>query len=258
MSSILTTERIGISFGGLEVLRDLSINVEKNKITALIGPNGAGKTTLFNLLTGLDVPSNGRILFDGSVLNNKPMYKIACLGLIRSFQEVRVLRELTVLDNILIALRDRGSENLLQSIIFRKKTRIQTARLTEQAMSLLYDVDLDKNAKDLAANLSYGQTKLLEITRLRAMNPKMLLLDEPASGLNPKMLNKIRDLLLRMKETGITIFFIEHNISFVMTIADWVFVLDRGEKIYEGLASGLMNDKRVVEAYLGKRLTESL
>lgn len=258
MSFILTANGIGINFGGLEVLRGVSINVEKKKVTALIGPNGAGKTTLFNILTGLDIPSKGKILFDGSVLNNQPIYKIAGLGLMRSFQEVRVLRELTVLENILIALRDKRSENLLHSVFLRKKIRDENARLIEKAMSLLYDVDLKKNANDLASTLSYGQTKLLEITRLRAMKPKMLLLDEPASGLNPEMLNKIRELLLGMKEAGITIFFIEHNMSFVMTLADRVFVLDRGEKIYEGLASGLMHDKTVVDAYLGKRSTESI
>ena len=258
MSFILTTDAVDMHFGGLEVLKKLSLNIEEKKITALIGPNGAGKTTFFDILTGLATPTGGKVLFDGRILNKEPMHTIAGLGLMRSFQEVRVLRELTVLENVLFALRDNRSETLLHSVFLRKKIREETARLTEEALSLLRDVNLAQKANELALDLSYGQAKLLEITRLRALRPRILLLDEPASGLNPEMLNNIRMLLLAMKKAGTTIFFIEHNMSFVLNLADWVFVLDRGEKIYEGLASGLMHDKKVVDAYLGKRLAESV
>jgi len=249
---LLQTFSLNKHFGGLDVIRNLSMDIEKGKITALIGPNGAGKTTLFNILTGFFKPSSGDVVFDGRSIIDMEPHKIANLGIVRSFQEVRLIMELTLLENVMIALRDAKSETFLSATIFRKRQKIREVFLRDQAIKMLEEVGLKEKVLERASNLSYGQAKLLEITRVRAKKPKLLLLDEPAAGLSSHMLDKVSKQLLTMRDNGITIFFIEHNIPFVIGIADKAIVLNKGEKIFEGKPSGLMNDLRVREAYLGK------
>jgi branched-chain amino acid transport system ATP-binding protein len=250
---LLQTNSLSASFSGLAALTGLSLTIQKEKITALIGPNGAGKTTLFNLITGYISPTAGEVLFLGRTITREASYRIARLGMVRTFQDVRILRNLSVIDNVIMALRDKRHECLFSAIFLRKSIKYEEQQLREKALILLKEVELDTKANEPASNLSYGQAKLLEITRVRAMKPQLLLLDEPASGLNPVMLEEVKTLLLTMNREGISIFLIEHNMPFVFDIAESVIVLDRGMKIFEGTPAETMKSSKVIEAYIGKQ-----
>jgi len=250
-SPLLQTRALSVNFDGLNALNNVDVSIEGDSITALIGPNGAGKTTLFNVISGFLPATTGTIDFKNEKIGGMPPHVIARLGIVRTFQDVRIFKHATVMENLLLALRSRNIENFIHATFLRKKVAIDTARLRSRALDLLDEVDLSLYADELASSLSYGQAKLLEITRARAMNPALVLLDEPASGLNLVMLDKIRQLLVTMKKQGICILLVEHNMPFVFGIADKIIVLDKGCKISEGTAEEVRVDRGVISAYLG-------
>ncbi|MBM4305210.1 MAG: ABC transporter ATP-binding protein [Deltaproteobacteria bacterium] len=240
------------NFDGIEAVKSFELKLIPGKITALIGPNGAGKTTLFNLITGFLPPTGGRVYWKEQEISYRPPYEIARLGISRTFQEVKLFRTLTVMDNLLISKRKGKHEGLWSVLCHRKEFRKLAQQHSLELLDELNLLNLSDKANALSSDLSYGQSKLVEICRATAAKPDLLLLDEPVAGLNPVMVDNINTLLKRlMKNVGVTIFLIEHNIPFVFEVADWVIVMDHGEKIAEGVPEEIRNNPRVIEAYLG-------
>ena len=250
MASVLEVKNLYKDFGGIKAVDGCSFKVERGKITALIGPNGAGKTTVFNLITGFNTPDTGDIDFNGDSIIGKPIYKIANEGISRTFQLIRIFPKMGVLENVMIAEKDQN-ENFWHGLLMLPKMRKREKEVEEKALELLKFVGLQDKKNELASDLSYGQQKLLEIARALANNPDLLLLDEPAAGVNPMMLKKIKELLLNLKKEGKTILLIEHNMNFVMDISDKVIVLDHGEEIAVGEPAIIRKNKKVLDAYLG-------
>lgn len=239
-------------FNGIIAVNDLDLDLIPGKITALIGPNGAGKTTLFNLITGFVSPTKGQICWNGNDITGKLPHTISRKGISRTFQEVKLFRSLSVMDNLLIAKRRGRCEGLWDALFRRNMTDKTTKQDCLEIIPSLSALGLTVKSDVPAAELSYGQSKLIEITRAMQTKPDILLLDEPVAGLNPVMIETIQTLLKQyIAETQKTIFIIEHNMPFVFSFADWVFVMDHGKKISEGSPETVRNDKNVIEAYLG-------
>ncbi len=247
--NIIRVQNLHKSFGGLQAIDHCSFSVERNSITGLIGPNGAGKTTMFDLLNGLMFPDEGHVFIKDRNVTRWPTHKRARLGLARTFQAIRVFPELTALENIMVAFREHP-EKLYQSFLPFKKKRQQ---LEEKAMGFLHKVGISEKAHLLARDLSYGQQKLLEIARCMATDADIFLLDEPAAGVNPTLLNKIKTLVLDLHKQGKTLLIVEHNMPFLMSIAHTVIVLDFGKELAVGKPEEIQNNPRVLEAYLGKK-----
>lgn len=248
---MLVLKGLSKSFGGIRAVSDFSAQVEKNRITGLIGPNGSGKTTLFNLITGFIKLDQGEIFFKGERINGLRPYEIATRGMIRTFQLSRLFPKMTVLENLLLAPQSQKGERLWALCLERSKVRVEETQNLERALSMLEGIGLSSLKDEFAENLSYGQQRLLEMTRLLMADPEMILLDEPTAGINPLMIRKLMDLILKMKALGKTFFIIEHNMDVIIECCDWVFVLDHGEKFSEGTPKEIQKDPRVIEAYLG-------
>ncbi|KXT78478.1 ABC transporter ATP-binding protein [Streptococcus sp. DD13] len=250
--ALLEVKKLTKHFGGLTAVSDVSMELNEGELVGLIGPNGAGKTTLFNLLTGVYVPSEGTVTLDGAVLNGKSPYKIASLGLSRTFQNIRLFKDMTVLENVLIGMANHHSSHVLSSL-FRLPTYYKSEeKLREKALELLSIFHLDGEAETLAKNLAYGQQRHLEIVRALATEPKILFLDEPAAGMNPQETAELTQLIRRIKdEFGITIILIEHDMNLVMDVTERIYVLEYGRLIAHGTPEEIRKDKRVIEAYLG-------
>ena len=244
---------ISMHFGGLIAVDQVSMHVEKGEIVSLIGPNGAGKTTVFNLLTGLAEPTSGQIIFNGERIDGKLPYEITSMGVARTFQNIRLFNNLTVLENVKTAFHSRHGYPLLDAI-----TRLGSFRRTEdvvadKAMRLLNLFGLDGKAYEIASSLPYGMQRRLEIARALATEPKLLLLDEPAAGMNPQETKELQELIYWLRDRfGLTILLIEHDMSLVMNLCERIVVLDYGEKIAEGKPDEIRHNKRVIEAYLGE------
>ncbi len=249
-AALLRVAGLTKSFQGIQAVKDFSFTVAQGGITALIGPNGAGKTTVFNLLTGFLVPDAGAIDFRGTSLVALAPHRIARLGLARTFQTIRLFPKMTVLENVLLAMPDQN-ERLDHALAMTPAMRRAEDSCRREALQWLRLVDLHGKANEEAGNLSFGQQKLLEIAKALATKPALLLLDEPAAGVNLTMLARIGGLIRDLRAQGITILFIEHNMDFVMTLADTVVVLDYGEGIAIGTPSEVRSSPRVIEAYLG-------
>ncbi len=253
MTPILELDKATIKFGGLTAVNEVSFSLEKGDLFGLIGPNGAGKTTCFNMITGVYKPTGGRILFNGADISGTPSNKIAKLGICRTFQNIRLYPELTVLENVVVGAFLRHQTGLLSALAYLPPAIKETSRLQKEAMELLAIVDLDDVASARSADLPYGKQRRLEIARAMATQPSLLLLDEPAAGMNPfekddlsKVVRRIRD------EFEKTILLIEHDMRFVMGICERIVVLDHGEEIAHGPPDEIRSNKRVIEAYLGE------
>ena len=250
--ALLDVKKLTKNFGGLTAVSDVTLELNEGELVGLIGPNGAGKTTLFNLLTGVYEPSEGTVTLDGHLLNGKAPYKIATLGLSRTFQNIRLFKDLTVLDNVLIAFGNHHKPHVLASFFRLPAFYKNEEELKAKALELLAIFDLDKEAETLAKNLAYGQQRRLEIVRALATEPKILFLDEPAAGMNPQETAELTALIRRIKnEFNITIMLIEHDMSLVMEVTERIYVLEYGRLIAHGTPAEIKNDKRVIEAYLG-------
>lgn len=250
--AILEVKNLSKHFGGLTAVGDVSMELYEGELVGLIGPNGAGKTTLFNLLTGVYVPSEGTITLDGTLLNKKTPYQIASLGLSRTFQNIRLFKDMTVLDNVLIGIANQEKPHLLSSLLRLPYYYRSEAELKEKALQLLAIFDLDGEANTLARNLPYGQQRRLEIVRALATKPKILFLDEPAAGMNPQETAELTSLIRHIKDDfGITIILIEHDMSLVMEVTERIYVLEYGRLIAHGKPDDIKKNKRVIEAYLG-------
>ena len=271
---VLTMEHVTMQFGGVVAVNDLSMEVKQGKIVALIGPNGAGKTTAFNTITGVYEPTNGRISFMGqpmvenypqgkmkkayagehnglytNVLNPTPD-KITQLGIARTFQNIRLFSSLSVFDNVLIAKHMRAKQNFL-SATFRLN-RKEEQRMREEAMALLEEQNLAHLKDEVAGSLPYGLQRRLEIARALATEPKLLLLDEPAAGMNPQETQELTDFIKEIRDKyHLTVFMIEHHMDLVMQISDRIYVLDFGKLIAHGTPTEVQNNQRVIDAYLG-------
>ena len=250
--ALLEVKKLTKHFGGLTAVGDVTMELETGELVGLIGPNGAGKTTLFNLLTGVYEPSEGSITLDDTLLNGKAPSKIAALGLSRTFQNIRLFKDMTVLENVLIAFGNHHKPHVFASFFRLPIFYKNEVTLKEKALKLLKIFNLDKDADTLAKNLPYGQQRRLEIVRALATEPKILFLDEPAAGMNPQETAELTQLIRQIKDDfKITIMLIEHDMSLVMEVTERVYVLEYGRLIAHGTPDEIKQNKRVIEAYLG-------
>ena len=249
--SLLALDDVTIRFGGLTAVDTLKLEVKQGEILALIGPNGAGKSTVFNLITGIYKPTQGKISLEGKSLAGIPTHKIAEMGITRTFQTIRLFSELSVLDNVKIGAHCRGKAGLFQAFTRLPGMKREEVELEEKSMEALEFLDLAAKWEEKAKNLSYGEQRRLEIARALVAKPKILLLDEPAAGMNPQEKVVLVEMIRRIRDTGITIFLVEHDMKLIMGISERIAVLDYGRKIAEGTPLEVRSNKAVIEAYLG-------
>lgn len=251
--AMLEVQSLGISFGGLRAVDGFDLKIEKGELYGLIGPNGAGKTTVFNLLTGVYKPTSGRVTLDGVNITGKSTIEINKAGIARTFQNIRLFNKLSVLDNVKAGLHNHYSYSTIEGILRLPKYHKVEKEMNEKAMELLKVFDLDGYANVLAANLPYGKQRKLEIARALATEPKLLLLDEPAAGMNPNETKELMDTIELIRDKfHVTILLIEHDMKLVSGICEYLYVLNFGMELAHGEPSVVLNDPRVVTAYLGE------
>ncbi|WP_432478686.1 ABC transporter ATP-binding protein [Nocardioides sp. GXQ0305] len=255
--SILVADDIVRQFGGLTAVDVQHVEIQRGVITALIGPNGAGKTTFFNLLTGFDRPDTGTWSFNGRGLNRVPAYKVARMGMVRTFQLTKVLAKLTVIENMRVGATGQRGESLM-SAMFAPLWRHQETANTEKADALLERFLLIKKREDFAGSLSGGQRKLLEMARALMADPELVMLDEPMAGVNPALKQSLLGHVKSLRDEGRTVLFVEHDMDMVRDISDWVIVMAQGQIVAEGPPDSVMSDQRVIDAYLGSHHGQDL
>ncbi|MGW2564063.1 ABC transporter ATP-binding protein [Streptomyces sp. NPDC001514] len=249
--TVLDARGVTMRFGGLTAVRSVDLTVNSGEIVGLIGPNGAGKTTFFNCLTGLYIPTEGEVRYKGTVLPPKS-FKVTAAGIARTFQNIRLFNNMTVLENVLVGRHTRTKEGLWSALLRGPGFHKAEAASRERAMELLEFVGLAPKAEHLARNLPYGEQRKLEIARALASEPGLLLLDEPTAGMNPQETRAAEELIFAIRDQGIAVLVIEHDMRFIMNLCDRVAVLVQGEKLIEGDSATVQSDERVIAAYLGE------
>jgi ABC-type branched-subunit amino acid transport system ATPase component len=248
---MLRLERVGRQFGGLAAVHDVSFDVQHGQILGLIGPNGAGKTTLLNLVSGLDRVSSGTIQFKGQPIHTQPAHRIAQMGIARTYQNIRLFGEMSVLENVVVGTHIQGKTGLLEALFMLPKYTAEEYRLRETAKRWVRQLGLAGFSSTLAGDLSYGDQRRVEIARALATNPSLLLLDEPSAGMNAAETARLGELILALRKDGLTILVIEHDMAFISQICDQVVVLNFGEVIAQGAPQEIKTNPSVIEAYLG-------
>ena len=255
MAELLKVDNVSMVFGGLRAVSNLSMHIDEGELIGLIGPNGAGKTTAFNMITGVYTPTEGKVYFNGQQSSGKKSYQVTQMGMARTFQNIRLFSELSVIDNVKIAYNMHVTYNLADAIIRDGKYLSEEEFITQKALDLLKIFHLEEEAHEVAKNLPYGKQRRLEIARALATEPKLLLLDEPAAGMNPQETKELMEMIRWIrKEFNLSILLIEHDMGLVMGVCERIYVLEYGMKIAEGTPDEIKHNTRVIEAYLGEEV----
>lgn len=255
MAELLKVDNVSMVFGGLRAVSNLSMHIDEGELIGLIGPNGAGKTTAFNMITGVYTPTEGKVYFNGQQSSGKKSYQVTQMGMARTFQNIRLFSELSVIDNVKIAYNMHVTYNLADAIVRDGKYLSEEEFITQKALDLLKIFHLEEEAHEVAENLPYGKQRRLEIARALATEPKLLLLDEPAAGMNPQETKELMEMIRWIrKEFNLSILLIEHDMGLVMGVCERIYVLEYGMKIAEGTPEEIKQNARVIEAYLGEEV----
>ena len=255
MAELLKVDNVSMVFGGLRAVSNLSMHIDEGELIGLIGPNGAGKTTAFNMITGVYTPTEGKVYFNGQQSSGKKSCQVTQMGMARTFQNIRLFSELSVIDNVKIAYNMHVTYNLADAIVRDGKYLSEEEFITQKALDLLKIFHLEEEAHEVAKNLPYGKQRRLEIARALATEPKLLLLDEPAAGMNPQETKELMEMIRWIrKEFNLSILLIEHDMGLVMGVCERIYVLEYGMKIAEGTPDEIKQNARVIEAYLGEEV----
>ncbi len=255
MAELLKVDNVSMVFGGLRAVSNLSMHIDEGELIGLIGPNGAGKTTAFNMITGVYTPTEGKVYFNGQQSSGKKSYQVTQMGMARTFQNIRLFSELSVIDNVKIAYNMHVTYNLADAIVRDGKYLSEEEFITQKALDLLKIFHLEQEAHEVAKNLPYGKQRRLEIARALATEPKLLLLDEPAAGMNPQETKELMEMIRWIrKKFNLSILLIEHDMGLVMGVCERIYVLEYGMKIAEGTPDEIKQNARVIEAYLGEEV----
>lgn len=255
MAELLKVDNVSMVFGGLRAVSNLSMHIDEGELIGLIGPNGAGKTTAFNMITGVYTPTEGKVYFNGQQSSGKKSYQVTQMGMARTFQNIRLFSELSVIDNVKIAYNMHVTYNLADAIVRDGKYLSEEEFITQKALDLLKIFHMEEEAHEVAKNLPYGKQRRLEIARALATEPKLLLLDEPAAGMNPQETKELMEMIRWIrKEFNLSILLIEHDMGLVMGVCERIYVLEYGMKIAEGTPEEIKQNARVIEAYLGEEV----